>query len=236
MTFIKVAHHCPGCDNYFVEKFEFPEKYYCEEDGEYWDKDDGRNCPTCHKFGSNTGQPLCPNCIQEVEAVDKSVDPDHEDVMDLDGNEIVPVKKQRARRISEKGRVLIENERKDRYEKMKLLFDRDIKKYKLYDVKSSFRDDAVIALRQLKAVDSPINIYASASIASLYQFDGKGLPFSVSFHILSEGYQTKYRNDGGFCHRIGSDKDFDNLDELVTYANQRIGEIQWLAQPQERGE
>lgn len=226
---IKVAWHCSGCGKYFAEGFEFPEVYYCEEDSEYWAKDEGRGCPTCHKFGRNPEEPVCEGCSAEVDPVAQSVDPDKEDVMGADGNEVVTAKKQRARKLSDKGRAAEAAEREARYKKIKAAFDSGIKRYRLPDVKSAFSGDAVVAIRKMKAVDSTISVYATASVASSYHFDGTGLPYEVTFSILSEGYVGRHNSNGGFCYRAGDGRDFGSLEELVEYARKRIGETAWLA-------
>lgn len=224
-TLVPVAYHCNSCHKFFQEGFEFPEKYQCEEDSEYWEKEEGRNCPTCHKFGRNTDGPICPDCNEEVEEVFKSVNPDEEDVRDSDGNEIVTKKKKTSKEKQAEEREATDKARTERYEKEKAIFDREIQKHKLSDAVGTFRDDAIVAIRHIKAVDSNVSIYAAASISSSWWHDGDGNRYEVEFRIVSGGYKGKHRHDGGFCFHVGDTKDFDNLDNLVAYAKERIADV-----------
>jgi hypothetical protein len=230
MDKIKVTHHCTGCDKYFEEGFDaWPEKYYCENDNEYWDKEDGRQCPTCHKFGSNPEELICPSCdseVLEVGNLDKFVDPDKEDVMGKDGNEIVPPKEKKARQTKEEERAAAEVERQKRRVAADARFKKEVKPYALgEDSHGGFHGGVLIAVEKIKAVDSRISIYASAGVNPSFTHDGSGLPFRVEFRVYSEGFKGKYNDRRGFGSTVGESKEFDNVEDLVKYAKERIGEV-----------
>lgn len=227
-TLIQAKYQCGTCGKYFQDGFEFPEKYYCEEDSEFWDKDEGRNCPSCHKFGKNPDGLVCPDCSEEVEEVNAEVDPDDEIVISADGDEIVPQKKTKARKVSEDERTKSEAERKKRCDEMGATLKKDASKHKISDpdlLVGLFSSDIVVAAKKIRAIDSAIVIYASVAVSHEYQYDGSGLPFSVEFRISSNGFKGKYRSDGGFCFQCGKSEDFATVDELVEYAKKRIGEV-----------
>lgn len=224
---LKVSHHCGGCGKFFVEGFEFPEKYHCEDCSEYWDKEDGRNCPQCHKFGANPDEPVCPNCCQEVEPEKKQVSPDDEEVVGQDGGVIMTKKRVRARKVSQAERDKTEAERAARREKYTAILKRDIAEHVVDDgsTLSSLLDESIIAVKRITALDCVVNIFATASLSSGFWFDGTGLPFELSFTVTSNGYEGKYRSSGGFSFSCADKQEFDNVEALVTEAKRRMATV-----------
>ncbi len=99
---VAIQFKCPSCDKAFVSEDSFATPYYtCDNCTEYWPKEDGRNCPQCHKFGRNPEMPVCEDCTQEVEEHIDAVNPDEVDVVNEDGDEIVSEKKATMRKTNQ---------------------------------------------------------------------------------------------------------------------------------------
>lgn len=218
---IRVRFKCPDCDKFFVDDSSFVPSYECEEDSEFWPKDDGRNCPTCHKFGKNTDGAICPDCNAEIEDVDVQADPDKSDIVGADGSVIMTKKGISKKEAEIAARNKIEEERKERRTKFEAILTAALKKLPVVPVKK-FHGEAVVAERAFKVFDSKIVIYAEVALSSSFWFDGGGKPFTLSLRINSEGYKSPWGERGGFNYEAGIAEDFDDIDKMIERAKERV--------------
>jgi hypothetical protein len=222
---VKAKFKCPSCEKFFAEGFEFTPMYHCDNDSEFWEKSDGRNCPTCNKFGANTEGDVCPDCNGEIEGVDVEVDPDECEIMDTSGSEIVTPKRAKKNKIDEKVSAAKALESKKRRDEADASFKRDVKPYRIEtEVRLSF-SDSIVAIKKVKVIDSNICIYASVGVSPNYTCDGEGERYEVEFRINSDGFETRYNHMGGFCYPVGKSAKFDDMATLVAFAKQKINSI-----------